>query len=102
MSVKTSDTLNYFGRFKKHSSFTTAGAATTTKILGALTAAAGGYTVYAAARSKIAKNRTTEKGHAKAVEKLRTQYTKYTKFVDQLKDVPYSEIKPIQHKKKNT
>lgn len=91
LSAKASDTLNYFGRFKKHSSFTAAGAATTTKIFGALTAAAGGYTVYAATRSKIAKNRTTAKGHAKAVAKYRAQYSK---VVDQFKDTPYSAIIP--------
>lgn len=91
-----------FERLEKESQFfSAAGARTVTKILGAATLASGGYTVYATARSKIAKNRTTEKGHAKAVEKWRTQYTK---FVDQLKDVPYPGIviKPIQHKKKNT
>lgn len=91
-----------FDRLEKESSFfTTEGLKTTTKILGAMTLASGGYTAYAAARSKIAKNRTTAKGHAKAVAKYRTQYSK---VVDRFKDTPYSAIIPdySRNKKKNT
>ena len=88
-------------KLRDHTSFTTAGISTTTKILGAATVVAGGYTAYAAARSKIAKNRTTAEGHAKAVAKYQEQYSK---IVNQFKNTPYSAIIPgnAMNKKKKS
>lgn len=74
---------------KKVSSFSTAPVSTRTKILAGAAAATGGYAAYNAIRSKIAKRRTTEAGHKKAVEKYKSQYEKMTK---QFANTPYSEL----------
>lgn len=74
---------------KKVSSFSTAPVSTRTKILAGAAAATGGYAAYNAIRSKIAKHRTTEAGHKKAVEKYKSQYEKMTK---QFANTPYSEL----------
>lgn len=63
---------------------------------GATAAVAGGYTAYAAIRSKVAKARTTDKGHAKAVEKYKQQYSK---MMNQFANTPYSELVKKQRKK---
>ena len=82
------DFANASDRFKKITSkFMPEGRKTATKILGAATVAAGGYTAYAAIRSKIAKSRTTEKGHAKAVSRGRDYLHK---MFDEYGNTPYS------------
>lgn len=82
-------------RLKGQMSFGTAKVSTRTKVLAGATAAAAGYTAYAAIRSKVAKSRTTDKGHAKAVEKYKQQYSK---MMDQFANTPYSELVKKQRK----
>lgn len=80
---------NASNRFKKVTSeFMPEGRKAVTKILGAATVAAGGYTAYTAIRSKIAKSRTTEKGHAKAVSRGRDYLNK---MFDEYGNTPYSD-----------
>lgn len=83
-------------RLKKISSFSSAPVSTKTKVLAGAAAVAGGYAAYSAIRSKIAKNRTSLKGHQKAVDKYKQQYEK---MVEQFKDTPYSELLKKQKKK---
>ena len=82
---------------KKISSFSTAPASTRTKILAGAAATTGGYAAYNAIRSRIAKHRTTEAGHKKAVEKYKSQYEKMAK---QFANTPYSELLKQQQRQK--
>ena len=62
---------------------------TATKILAGGAAVAGGIAVYNAIRSKVAKSRLTDAGHAKAVAKYKSQYEKMAKM---FASTPYSEL----------
>ena len=83
---------------KEHMTFGTAGMSTRTKILLGGAAVAGGYAAYAGIRSKMAKIRTTDAGHAKAVEKYKQQYEKMTNM---FANTPYSELLKQQDKARN-
>lgn len=67
-----------------------------TKALAGAAAVAGGYAVYSAIRSKVAKNRTTTEGHKKAVAKYKKQYDK---MVNMFANTPYSEL--VRRQRKN-
>lgn len=101
MSRERADANRAFDAYqtsKGRSKFGSAGSASLrTKALAGATAVAGGYTAYAAIRSKIAKSRTTDKGHAKAIAKGRAQLEK---MFDQFKGTPYSKLLKDQVKKK--
>ena len=90
------DAFHKYIGLRKQSSFGTAALNTRTKVLAGATAAAAGYTAYAAIRSKVANYRTTDKGHAKAVEKYKKQYSK---MMDKFANTPYQELLEKQRKK---
>lgn len=84
---------------KNRSKFGAAGSSSLrTKIMAGATAAAGGYTAYAVIRSKIAKARTTDKGHQKAVAKGQAQIQK---MFEQFNGTPYQKLLNKQLKKQN-
>lgn len=63
---------------------------------GATAAISYGVAAYNKIQSKAAKARTTDKGHAKAVEKYKKQYSK---MMDQFANTPYAELVKKQRKK---
>lgn len=83
------DNARKYGSLTNQRSFGTAKASTSTKILAGATVAAAGYTAYSAIRSKVAKARTTDAGHAKAVAKYEAQYSK---MINQFGNTPYAEL----------
>lgn len=81
---------------ERQKSATTAGN-TSAKIIGAAAGAALGYAAYSKIRAKIAENRMSDIGHAKAVEKLKAQKEK---MMTMFGDVKISEIMTDNKNKK--